>query len=212
MKPTIFAVSCLLIALATNIWLASAATNRVIDVDGKDLLARTNYYILPVVRGNGGGLKLGNARQAECPSDVVQEPNEVNRGLKATFVPQKSSEEYIRESTDVNIQFSGKPTCKQSTNVWRLDQAFLANETTYISTGGSIGNPGASTFNCWYKIVKVESGTNRYKLRFCPSVCKYCTPDCGDIGILIEKSGTRRLVLNTTGKAFGAFEVFFKKA
>ncbi|WOG93629.1 hypothetical protein DCAR_0312915 [Daucus carota subsp. sativus] len=209
MKTAIFSLSCLLIGFTTNLWLASAATNRVIDVDGKDLLARTNYYILPVLRGNGGGLKMYSGRDTECPFDVVQEPNEVNRGLKLTIVPQKSTEQFIRVSTDVNIQFSDKSTCTAHTNVWRLDQADLANGTTYVSTGGILGNPGASTFNCWFKIEKVERGTNWYKLRFCPSVCKHCPPDCGDVGVLIEKSGTRRLALNTTGKAF---EVFFKKA
>lgn len=131
MKATVLSISCLVIALTINIWVASAATNRVIDVDGKDLVARTNYYILPVFGGNGGGLKMSNARETECPFDVVQEPNEMDRGLKVTFVPQKSTEQYIRESTDVNIQFSGKSTCTAYSNVWRLDQAFLANETTY---------------------------------------------------------------------------------
>lgn len=205
MKTTFLSVSCLLIALTT---LASAATNRVIDVDGKDLLARTNYYILPVVRGNGGGLKMYSGRDEECPLDVVQEPNEVNRGLKVTFVPQKSTEQYVRVSTDVNIQFTGKSTCKAHTNVWRLDQAFEANGTSYVSTDCVLGNYGPSTYACWFKIEKVDGGSNWYKLRFCPSACKDCPPECFDIGILIEKSGTRRLV-NTNGNPF---LVFFKKA
>lgn len=88
---------------------------------------------------------MASARNAECQCDVVQEPNEVNRGLKAIFVPQKSTEQYIRESTNVNIEFPGKSKCRESTNMLRLDQAFLSNEATYISTGGSLGNPGAST-------------------------------------------------------------------
>ncbi|KAK1404208.1 Kunitz protease inhibitor [Heracleum sosnowskyi] len=207
MKPSVFLFSFLLI-LVTNHLVASAASNRVVlDIDEKELRTGTNYFILPVVRGNGGGLKLYSGRTSQCPLDVVQEPNEVNRGIPVTFTPTNPREPTIRVSSDLNIKFSGASICAQST-VWRLDGKGAASGQLFVSTGGVLGNPSGATISNWFRIEKLQGRNNNYKLVYCPRVCNTCKPVCGDLGIVIEKSGTRRLALNT-GKPF---QVLFKKA
>ncbi|WOG93907.1 hypothetical protein DCAR_0313195 [Daucus carota subsp. sativus] len=200
MKSTIFLASFLVI-LVTSPLVASAETNKVLDIDGHELRRDTNYFILPVVRGNGGGLKLYSGRTSRCPMDVVQEPNELNRGIPVKFSPVNPKESTIRVSSDLNVKFSGASICAQST-VWKLDGQ------RFVSTGGVVGNPGGATVSNWFRIEKLPGRNQWYKLVYCPAVCNTCRPVCGDLGIVIEKSGTRRLALNA-GKPF---QVFFKKA
>lgn len=206
MTNTVLLLFALVIFLLTNLLVISAATNQVLDIDGQQLRTGKDYYILPVVRGNGGGLKLYSGRTSQCPLDVVQEGGELNRGVPVTFLPVNHTETTIKESTDLNIKFSGGSICKEST-VWRLD---AASSQLFISTGGVVGNPGRATLSNWFRIDKLEGSNNNwwYKLVFCPGVCDTCRPICGELGIIIEKSGTRRLALNT-GRTF---QVFFKKA
>lgn len=207
MKATVLLFSSLLI-LVTNLLVASAASIKVLDIDGQELRTGTNYFILPAFRGNGGGLKLYSGRTSRCPLDVVQEPNEVSRGIPVTFTPTNPREPTIRASSDLNIKFSGASICGQST-VWRLDGGRGAGSgQLFVSTGGVLGNPGGATISNWFRIEKLPGRNNSYKLVYCPMVCNTCKPVCGDLGVVIEKSGTRRLALNT-GRPF---QVFFKKA
>lgn len=183
MKTKLLLLSCLLFALTSTLSPASAADERVVDIDGQELRTKTKYYILPVIRGNGGGLKLYSGRNGSCPLDVVQEPNEVNRGLPVTFRPTNPKFIAIRVSADLNIKFSGSTSCVEST-VWRIDSGDASGR-VYVTTGGVLGNPGGSTISSWFKIEKLE---NDYKLVFCPTVCNTCRPICGDLGVIIEKS------------------------
>ncbi|KAK3032774.1 hypothetical protein RJ639_035719 [Escallonia herrerae] len=196
MKKTLLLLSSLFFGLSAN-FLLGAALDPVLDIDGARLRNGVEYYILPVFRGRGGGLTLGGS----CPLDVVQAQNEVDNGLPLTFTPVDPKEGIIRESTDLNIEFSASTICVQST-VWRLSN----NETTgeyFVTTGGVKGNPGRETISNWFKI---EKNQDDYNLRFCPTVCDTCKVVCRDIGIAIE-NGTRRLVLSEE-----PFRVMFKKA
>ena len=42
---------------------------------------------------------------------------------------------------------------------------------------------------------------------FCPTVCDFCKPVCGDIGVKIAEDGSRRLVISDV-----PFKIFFSKA
>ncbi|KAL8132680.1 miraculin-like [Apium graveolens] len=211
MKTTVILLSFLLIPLLNSLLIASAANDKVLDIDGQELRTGTNYYILPVVRGNGGGLKINSQGNYQCPLGVVQEADEVNRGTPMIFSPVNPDEQIVRESSDLNVKFSG-PTfiCSYKNNgeptVWRIDSGDSGQ--TFVSLGGSVGDPGSSTIRNWFRIEKLEGGNNWYKFVYCPGVCNTCRPVCGDLGIVIEKSGTRRLALNTVK----SFQVFFKKA
>ncbi|MGI4297463.1 Kunitz family serine protease inhibitor, partial [Klebsiella pneumoniae] len=187
---------------------ASAAPSPVLDTDGKKLRAGTDYYILPVFRGMGGGLTLASTGRngttgTGCPLDVVQAPYEVDHGLPLIFTPVDPKKGVIRVSTDHNIKFSAATICAQST-VWRLDSDESIGQ-LIVTSGGVEGNPGRETLSNWFKI---EHYDDDYKLVFCPTVCNFCRPVCGDLGIYIDENGTRRLAVNSDVP----FKVVFKKA
>ncbi|CAN7053003.1 unnamed protein product [Brassica rapa subsp. trilocularis] len=62
MNPTVYFVLALTIVLATNTYGA------VLDIDG-DIIFRGSYYVLPVIRGRGGGLTL-RGRDLNIKTDV----------------------------------------------------------------------------------------------------------------------------------------------
>ncbi|XP_047319496.1 miraculin-like [Impatiens glandulifera] len=204
MKTSIFFILSLLFILA------SATTDRsaVVDTDGNKLRANTEYYILPVIRGMGGGLTLSftgrvNTTVSFCPLDVVQAVQEIDNGLPVTFSPMNPKKGIIREWTDQNIEFAAATTCVQST-VWELTDQDEATGLNFVSTGGEKGNYGRETVSNWFKIEKYEDD---YKLVFCPSVCDTCRVICREIGIYIDQNERRRLVLSDV-----PFKVMFKKA
>lgn len=170
------------------------------DIDGNLLRSGTEYYILPVFRGMGGGLTLAPTRNESCPLDVVQEYQEVDRGLPLKFTPVNPKKGVIRESTDLNIIFSASTICIQS-NVWMVEEY---EGQRIVSAHGVSGNPGKDTLSNWFKIEKYDGD---YKLVFCPTVCDFCKPVCGDIGITITDNERRRLAISEV-----PFKVMFKKA
>ncbi|KAI9198508.1 hypothetical protein LWI28_017073 [Acer negundo] len=183
---------------------ADASTDPVLDIAGEKLRTGTDYYILPVVRGRGGGLTLASTGNENCPLDVVQERHEVENGLPVTFSPVNIKKGVVRLSTDQNIKFSASTICIQST-VWKLDSHDDSLGQWFVTTGGVEGNPGRETTSNWFKI---EEFDDDYKLVFCPSVCDTCRVLCRDIGIYIDQAtGIRRLALSDT-----PFKVMFKKA
>nr|5YH4_A Chain A, mirauclin-like protein [Vitis vinifera] len=178
-----------------------SAPDPVLDTEGKQLRSGVDYYILPVIRGRGGGLTLASTGNENCPLDVVQEQHEVSNGLPLTFTPVNPKKGVIRVSTDHNIKFSASTICVQST-LWKLEYDESSGQ-RFVTTGGVEGNPGRETLDNWFKIEKYEDD---YKLVFCPTVCDFCKPVCGDIGIYIQ-NGYRRLALSDV-----PFKVMFKKA
>ncbi|KAL6559300.1 hypothetical protein OROGR_004417 [Orobanche gracilis] len=184
---------------------AAEQPSPVLDTDRNQLRAGADYYILPVVRGRGGGLMLSPTGNKTCPLNVVQEQWEVENGLPVD--PKKS---VVRVSTEHNIKFSAATTCAQST-VWSLEYD-ESNDEYLIATGGVEGNPGGGTVSNWFKIEKYDDGNkgdnnHYYKLVFCPTVCNYCKVICREIGVWV-KDGKR--VLGLTNDA--PFLVMFKKA
>ncbi|KAK0578371.1 hypothetical protein LWI29_031741 [Acer saccharum] len=183
---------------------ADSSPDPVLDIAGEKLHTGTDYYILPVVRGRGGGLTLASTGNETCPLDVVQERQEVENGLPVTFSPVNIKKGVVRLSTDQNIKFSASTICVQST-VWKLDSHDDSLGQWFVTTGGVEGNPGRETISNWFKIEKFDDD---YKLVFCPSVCDTCRVLCRDIGIYIDQAtGIRRLALSDT-----PFKVMFKKA
>ncbi|KAK0580170.1 hypothetical protein LWI29_037440 [Acer saccharum] len=183
---------------------ADSSPDPVLDIAGEKLHTGTDYYILPVVRGRGGGLTLASTGNETCPLDVVQERQEVENGLPVTFSPVNIKKGVVRLSTDQNIKFSASTICVQST-VWKLNSHDDSLGQWFVTTGGVEGNPGRETISNWFKIEKFDDD---YKLVFCPSVCDTCRVLCRDIGIYIDQAtGIRRLALSDT-----PFKVMFKKA
>ncbi|XP_016512642.1 kunitz trypsin inhibitor 5-like [Nicotiana tabacum] len=205
MKTNQLFLPFLIFTISFNSFLSSAAEAppAVIDIAGKKLRTGVDYYILPVVRGRGGGLTLDSTGNESCPLDaVVQEHHEIKNGLPLTFTPVNPKKGVIRESTDLNIKFSAASICVQTT-LWKLDDFDEATGKYFITIGGNEGNPGRETISNWFKIDKFERD---YKLVYCPTVCNFCKVICKDVGIFIQ-DGTRRLALSDV-----PFKVMFKKA
>lgn len=205
MKTNQLFLPFLLLAISSNSFFSSAAEAppEVVDIDGKILRTGIDYYILPVVRGRGGGLTMDSIGNKTCPLDaVVQEQEEVKQGLPLTFTPFNPKKGVIRESTDLNIIFSANSICVQTTQ-WKLDNFDETTGKYFITLGGNQGNPGRETISNWFKIEKFERD---YKLVYCPTVCDFCKVICKDIGIFIQ-DGVRRLALSDD-----PFKVMFKKA
>ncbi|OVA05536.1 Proteinase inhibitor I3 [Macleaya cordata] len=198
-------VSALLLssmAILSSMAAAMAATNKtVLDVDGNKLQTKTNYYVLPVIRGRGGRLALG-LRNKTCPFFVVQENFEVSNGIPLKFLPTDSNMKVVHLSVDMNIVFSSATICVQST-AWRVGDIDGLTGKRYVKTAGVTGNPGLGTVSNWFKI---ERYRDDYKLVFCPGVCMFCKVVCGDLGVFFE-DGKRWLGLSDVPLA-----VMFKKA
>lgn len=190
----------LLISISISISTTEAAALApVFDLYGKPLRSGEEYYVVPVVRGRGGGLTLGSTGNKTCPLDVLQEPLEVKDGLPLIFHPTDGKRgAVVRISTDHNIKFSASSICVQST-VWKLELDESIQKYV-ITTGGVEGNPGRETISNWFKIEKYNSSSssNRdYKLFFCPTVCDFCKVICRDVGVVVE-DGVRRLSVSLT--------------
>ncbi|KAK4799111.1 hypothetical protein SAY86_024476 [Trapa natans] len=197
----------LLFLLASPLFSSStSAPPPVLDIDGQSLLIGTEYYILPFVRGQGGGLTISPPQNGTCPLTVVQKPLEVDSGLPLLFSPASGNNGVVSVSTDLNVYFSSVMTiCIQST-VWMLAPFDDEAGHRFVTTGGRTGNPGQETVNNWFKIEKVKEEEDYYKLVFCPTVCSNCNVVCGDVGVY-DDNGVRRLALSDV-----PFKVKFKKA
>ncbi|XP_052180677.1 kunitz trypsin inhibitor 5-like [Diospyros lotus] len=178
----------------------AASDDAVLDTEGQPLRPGVNYYTVAAEQGNGGGLKLGST--ASCPPEVVQDPDEANNGLPLSFSPVDPNQTVVPLYKENNIKFSAATVCAQST-VWRLGSDESTGE-RLVRTGGEEGNPGKDTLGNWFNIV--DDG-DAYKLVYCPTVCSFCRPNCGELGIFESNDGTRHLAISEV-----PIKVVFKKA
>lgn len=129
----------------------------------------------------------------------------VSHGLPLTFSPlddsssknKGSSGGVIRVSTDLNIMFCTDHTsCAEYSPVWKLDDFDESREKWFVTTGGSLGNPGWRTIRNWFKIEKCGYNDANYKLVYCPTVCPSSKHMCKDVGVFVDENGNRRLALS----------------
>ena len=185
---------------------AKAANKPVLDVDGDELRAGVEYYVVSSIRGaGGGGLALGRTTDQKCPEIVVQRRSDLDNGTPVIFSNLDTNDDVVRLSTDSNIEFVPirDRLCRTST-VWKVDNYDHSTGKWWLTTDGVKGNPGPNTLTSWFKIEK--SGGIGYKFTFCPSVCESCTTLCSDIGRYGD-DGQIRLALADSGWPF-----LFKKA
>ncbi|KAG2252987.1 hypothetical protein Bca52824_083123 [Brassica carinata] len=97
MSPTFYFALVLTLALATKTYGA------VLDIDG-DIIFRGSYYVLPVIRGRGGGVTLQGRGGELCPYDIVQESSEVDEGIPVKFSNWRPRVAFVPESQDLNIK------------------------------------------------------------------------------------------------------------
>ncbi|KAE9600178.1 hypothetical protein Lal_00046115 [Lupinus albus] len=208
MKTSFIALSFICCSLAIDLLsgITAAATEPVLDISGQKLETGVKYYIVPVIRGRGGGLTLKTNGNNTCPIYVVQEKNELSNGLPVTFTPYNAKKGVILTSTDLNIKSFVNPkttACVQST-VWRLLKELTG--VWFLSTGGVEGKPGIDTILNWFKI---EKAAKDYIISFCPSqVCDKCITLCNSLGLFRHDDGNKYLALTDTVKPF---KVMFKR-
>ncbi|XP_027358810.1 kunitz trypsin inhibitor 2-like [Abrus precatorius] len=205
MKTSIFAFSIIffLFTIELFICITAAAPEPVLDISGQELRTGVKYYILPVIRGKGGGLTVASTGNNTCPLFVLQEKLEVLNGTPVTFTPWNAKDGIILTSTDLNIKSHVTTTTCAQPPVWKLLKVLTG--VWFLSTGGVEGNPGVDTIVNWFKIEKAEKD---YVLSFCPSVCK-CQTLCRELGLFVDDSGNKHLALSDK---VPSFRVKFKKA
>ncbi|GAU35586.1 hypothetical protein TSUD_295220 [Trifolium subterraneum] len=109
MKTSLLAFSIISLAFICK---TIAAPEPVLDITGKKVTTGVKYYILPVIRGKGGGLTVTNENNLNsnnntCPLFVLQEKLEVKNGQAVTFTPYNANQGVILTSTDLNIESYG---------------------------------------------------------------------------------------------------------
>ncbi|KAK7270705.1 hypothetical protein RJT34_26062 [Clitoria ternatea] len=198
-----FSFICFVFTLQHLIGTTHAAPEPVLDITGQKLRTGVKYYILPLIRGRGGGLKVASTSNNTCPLFVVQEKLEVLKGTPVTFTPYNAENGVILTSTDLNIKSYVTPYPCAQPQVWKLLKVLTG--VWFLSTGGVEGNPGFDTTINWFKIEK--SGKD-YVLKFCPSVCK-CQTLCRELGLYTGDDGNKHLALSDQ---VPSFIVNFKRA
>ncbi|CAH8312105.1 unnamed protein product [Eruca vesicaria subsp. sativa] len=197
MNPTFYLVLALTVVLATKTY------GEVLDMDG-DIIFRGSYYVLPVIRGRGGGVTLQGRGGELCPFDIAQESSVFDLGIPVKFSNWRPRVAFVPESQDLNIEMDVEVTiCIQST-YWRVGDFDEERKQYFVVAGSNTDGSGQDSPKSFFQIKK--SGNN-YKFVFCPPACDSGRPRCRNVGIFVDELGVRRLALSTN-----PFLVMFKKA
>ncbi|KAF7813430.1 Kunitz-type trypsin inhibitor KTI1 [Senna tora] len=189
-KITLLPLSLFLLA-----FFSTTTSAVVVDTDGNIMKNGGSYYILPVFRGMGGGLGLGQTGNETCPISVVQDPNELSHGMPVRIASPYLTT-FINEGFPLSIGFITVPTCADTPSEW-----------TVVKKMNELGFPVKitgykNTLNGVFTIKRHEE--RDYKIQF----CGYNSMMCGDIGIHVDDDGVRHVVV---GHVNGPFLVNFKK-
>ena len=168
----------LLSAFTTLLPFATAAL--VFDTDGKPVLNGGTYYILPVIRGMGGGIDLAATGNETCPLTVVQSSSELSLGLPIRISSPKKNV-FVYQGLIFDLAFTSVPSCSPTPSKWTIVNG-LSEEPSVKLTGYE------NTVNGGFKITKQASD---YKLKFCPD----SSDKCAVVSVYIDDDGIRRLVL-----------------
>jgi hypothetical protein len=181
----------LLFVFITNLSIAfsNEDVEQVLDINGNAIFPGGEYYILPALRGpGGGGVRIGKTGDLKCPVTVLQDRREVKNGLPVKFTIPDISTGIIFTGTPVEIEFFKKPNCAKSSK-WLV---FVDNviKKACVGIGSPENYPGVQTLSGTFNIHKHESGFG-YKLGFCIKG----SPTCLDIGRYDNDEAGKRLNL-----------------
>ncbi|KAH0669939.1 hypothetical protein KY290_025353 [Solanum tuberosum] len=180
----------------------------VVDIDGNPVKAGAKYFVLPSLRGSGGGLILSRVVDKNvkvCPQDIVQVPKELNRGRPVEFFPAypEKTGEFIKVNNPINVNFFFPNEASRCANftVWKMDKKYK-----YVVGRGTLG--ALNRIRNWFRIVPYGKD---YRFVYCPSLCVPCKIKCFDLFISYEERENvevRRLA--ASGNEL-PFSVYFKK-
>nr|XP_043638102.1 kunitz trypsin inhibitor 4-like [Erigeron canadensis] len=114
MKKTYTFIFLNLLIFTTTLSHFTSGSGIIYDSAGNKLLRGIPYYILPLLRGSGGGLTLTRTTKDGCPLNVTQEPFEFNNGVPFTFNPIVLEEEIIRGAYPISIESDVSNPCHAS--------------------------------------------------------------------------------------------------
>ncbi|KAK7256225.1 hypothetical protein RIF29_29663 [Crotalaria pallida] len=200
MKST-FTLFALFFLVAITTHLPSATAQDVVfDTDGNPLRSYGAYYILPVLRGSGGGIELAQTGNDTCPLTVAQSHSEASFGIPITI----SSPIFILniiEGIRLKLHFrdTDLPSCVPTPANWNVKDEQAVKGWSIKVSDDSEKKPG------WFSIQKFGHGAHFYKLVF----SSHDDVVSRDIGIDSDSDGTRRLVVMTKYNKF-PFLVQFK--
>lgn len=126
------------------------AYKSVVDIDGNPVKVGGKYYVLPSLRGSGGGLNLSRIVDKSlkvCPQDIVQDPKEFNYGRAVEFFPAYPNET-ILVNNPINVKFvpeNETSSCEDFT-VWKMDKKYK-----YVVARGTLG--ALNRIRNWFRIV-----------------------------------------------------------
>ncbi|KAG5027490.1 hypothetical protein JHK82_023340 [Glycine max] len=184
MKSTTSLALFLLCAL-TSSYQPSATADIVFDTEGNPIRNGGTYYVLPVIRGKGGGIEFAKTETETCPLTVVQSPFEVSKGLPLIISsPFKILD--ITEGLILSLSFTYVPPCASTPSRWTVILKGLPEELHVKLTGYK------NTIDGWFRIQRASSESNYYKLVFCTS---NDDSSCGDIVAPIDREGNRPLIV-----------------
>ncbi|CAH1430420.1 unnamed protein product [Lactuca virosa] len=225
MKLIISFIFVNLFIFITILSLLSAASSIIYDSTGNKLLRGIPYYILPLLRGSGGGLTLSQNTKDACPLNVTQESFEVNNGGPFTFNPIILDEEIIRGAYPVSIEADVVNPCHGS-NIWKVTTATAAKDddddlltnnkhkkkkdgdkevisVQIVTTGGEFNKPESC-----FQVVEddVMPGLQSYQIQHCPFKCGTTSTDltCYNVGVVRDADGKGYL-----GRTDAIFPVVF---
>ncbi|KAJ4866714.1 kunitz trypsin inhibitor 1 [Raphanus sativus] len=194
MKPMFY----FFLALTSVFAAAANAGTPVLDSKGR-VITEGSYYVKPLgalFDTGGGGLTLSTLNGKQCPLFVGQEDSDSNVGIPVKFSDWKSSDGFVPESENLNIEMDIEETICFESTYWRITPADVVPMALFIKAGPK---PSSGLF----QIKKSDRLRGRYRIFFCPDGY-----DCTKVGTYVDQQGVRRLALNTT--AF--YEVAFVKA
>nr|APW29212.1 soybean trypsin inhibitor [Helianthus annuus] len=180
--------------------LLTTTADVIYDSVGNKLLKGVPYYIMPLLRGTGGGLTLTRATKDACPLDVTQEPFELSYGVPFTITPIIFDENYVREAYPVSIEANVADPC-QGSKILKLSTsdnivAATATATTKtITIGGQLNAPESC-----FQLAEDDMmpGLRSYQIQLCPFKCGSNTSTstdmtCYNIGLVSNPDGKRFL-------------------
>ncbi|TKY66238.1 Kunitz-type trypsin inhibitor KTI1 [Spatholobus suberectus] len=180
-------LSALFLLSAFTLYLPSTTAQPVLDTDGEVVENRVAYYMLPVLRGKGGGIELAATGNETCPLTVVQSRREVSKGIPIMISCPYVGPCIAFEHGILNIGFTVVSRCAPIPSAWNVVKGLPEGQAVKI-TGYEFENVVIGAFT----IEKASLDHNSYKLLFCTFGDKLI---CKDIGIHIDVHGNRRLVV-----------------
>ncbi|XP_062217781.1 alpha-amylase/subtilisin inhibitor-like [Phragmites australis] len=181
--------------------IAGDATQLVYDTEGHELSSDSLYYILPVDRGTGGGIKVSPDKTESCKFFVVQSRSEAVTGIPVQFKPQNASAgAAVRLSTDIRIRFRIITTCMKSSE-WYVTNSSPLTSRQNVAIMGRVGGPEPPPSAKVFRVERYDGATKGYKLVSCTG-----EGPCKDVGLDTSEETTWLATSNSP------FVVVFKKA